>query len=173
MPPVPKVSPATGDTLPDYYIHTTAGNFVDNSGRVLLLRGVNLSGSDKQPIGWPSYKLDGFWESGENGGESFVGRPLNLEDGSADVHLARLRGWGFNMIRYVFTWDALEHQGPYVNISSYFSPFADDPFRGKYDFEFMDYTVQVLRKCKEYGFKIFMDPHQDLVSRVSMAVSRS
>lgn len=109
MPPVPSISPATGNTTPDYYIHTTNGAFVDNHGRTLLLRGVNLSGSAKAPVNRPSYVLD---EIGENGGESFVGRPFNLEDGSADVHLARLRGWGFNMIRYVVTWEALEHEGP-------------------------------------------------------------
>jgi hypothetical protein len=28
----------------------------------------------------------------------------------------------------------------------------------------MDYTIQVLQKCKAYGFKVFMDPHQDTVS---------
>lgn len=34
---------------------------------------------------------------------------------------------------------------------------------GTFDFEFMDYTVAVLQKCKEYGFKVYMDPHQDVV----------
>jgi hypothetical protein len=31
----------------------------------------------------------------------------------------------------------------------------------------MDYTIRVLRKCKEYGFRVYMDPHQDIVSAYS------
>ena len=30
--------------------------------------------------------------------------------------------------------------------------------RGIYDEEFMDYTVEVLKKCKEYGFKVSFLP---------------
>ncbi|KAJ3877589.1 glycoside hydrolase [Lentinula edodes] len=150
MPPVPSISPATGNPTTSSFIHTLDSNFVDNAGRTLLLRGVNLSGSSKAPVDQPSYILDNFWESAEHGGKTFIGRPLDLDDGSADVHLARLRGWGFNMLRFPITWEALEHEGP-----------------GTYDYEFMDYTVRVLRKCKEYGFKVYIDPHQDTWSRFS------
>jgi hypothetical protein len=112
MPRIPLVSPATGASTPTHYIHTTDCNFVDANGRTLLLRGVNLSGSSKAPVDKLSYTLDKFWETAESGGESFIGRPLNIDDGTADVHLARLRGWGFNMLRFPVTWEALEHEGP-------------------------------------------------------------
>lgn len=115
MPPVPKISPTTNEPVPAHYIHTTANNFVDDNGRVLILRGVNLTGSSKTPLDQPSYVIDGFWESVEGeDGKSFVGRPLGdlADGGEADIHLTRLRGWGFSILRYVFTWEALEHKAP-------------------------------------------------------------
>ncbi|KAG8928485.1 hypothetical protein FRC02_006854 [Tulasnella sp. 418] len=145
---VPSVSPATGQPTPPYYIHTLGNHFVDVKGRVLLLRGVNLSGDTKAPVGAASHILDGFWDTAEKGKENFVGRPLRLED--ADIHFSRLKGWGFTMLRYVVPWEALEHEGP-----------------GIYDEAFIDYTITMLRKCKEYGFRVYMDPHQDVWSRFS------
>lgn len=110
MPSVPLTSPATGQPVPPYYLHTTSDNFVDTSGRTVLLRGVNLSGDSKFPTGQHSAQLEGFWEGGESGDVSFVGRPFPLAE--ADIHLERLKGWGMNLIRYVVCWEALEHAGP-------------------------------------------------------------
>ncbi|RIB11686.1 Glycoside Hydrolase Family 5 protein [Gigaspora rosea] len=117
----------------------------DSTDRTLMFRGVNLSGSSKNPPNIPSHVSEGFFD---HRNVSFVGRPFPLEE--ADQHLARLKHWGFNFLRFIVTWEALEHQGP-----------------GIYDFEFIDYIIKVLHKCKEYGFRCFMDPHQDVWSRFS------
>lgn len=108
----PTVSPVTGESVPSYYIHSSSPHFQDNSGRTLLLRGINLSSSAKTPIGQPGAQLEGFWETGKSGEMSFVGRVLDLEDGKVDEHLERLRSWGFNTFRYVVTWESIEHKGP-------------------------------------------------------------
>ncbi len=180
MPPTVKTSRVTGAPVPDYYIHADDAHFRDVHGRAVLLRGINLSGGAKAPS--PTQKLEGFWEEADK--VSYVGNPLSLEDGTAEVgniahlreakadvtegaqvHLGRLRAWGFNCLRYVFTWEALEHEGPCVAaVTLRREPLLTAAsFRGKYDFEYMDYVVKVLRKCKEFGFRVFMDPHQDVV----------
>jgi hypothetical protein len=34
----------------------------------------------------------------------------------------------------------------------------------------MDYTIRVIAKCSDYGFKVIMDPHQDTVRLLPCAV---
>ncbi|KAF9357186.1 hypothetical protein BGX26_004110 [Mortierella sp. AD094] len=121
--------------------------FKDKTGRTVILRGVNLSGASKMPVGSSSHEPKGFLDD-DGTKVSFVGRPFPLED--ADEHLTRLKYWGFNMLRFIVTWEAIEHAGP-----------------GKYDYDYFEYLAKVLQKCKEYGFKCFIDPHQDVWSRFS------
>lgn len=75
-------------------IRIEGDRFVDELGRTLLLRGVNLGGRSKLPLE----------------GASFVGRPFPLAE--ADEHFARLRRWGLTTVRLVVPWEAVEHQGP-------------------------------------------------------------
>ncbi|KAL2000924.1 hypothetical protein VTN02DRAFT_2461 [Thermoascus thermophilus] len=121
--------------------------FRDPQNREVTLRGINVAGDAKYPRhpDVPTYVSDNFYD-GDN--VSFVGRPFPLED--AHTHFGRLRKWGYNTIRYIFTWEAIEHAGP-----------------GIYDDEWIAFTIEVLRIAKQYGFYIFMDPHQDVWSRLS------
>ncbi|KAK5105342.1 hypothetical protein LTS08_001619 [Lithohypha guttulata] len=119
----------------------------DDRGREVTFRGINVSGDAKFPRkpNLPTH-IQGDFFDGDN--VSFVGRPFNEDE--AHMHFARLKRWGYNSIRYVFTWEAIEHAGP-----------------GIYDDEFVQSTINTLRIAKDYGFHIFMDPHQDVWSRHS------
>ncbi|OQE11815.1 hypothetical protein PENVUL_c002G05077 [Penicillium vulpinum] len=121
-------------------------SFRDPLNREIILRGINVAGDAKYPKSpdLRSHNLQGFFDADV----SFVGRPFSLED--ADMHFQRLRRWGYNTIRYIFTWEAIEHAGPKI-----------------YDEEWINFTIEILRVAKKYKFYIFMDPHQDVWSRLS------
>lgn len=119
--------------------------FRDSKNREVTLRGINVAGDAKLPKSpdLPSHLPDRFFEGDDI---SFVGRPFSVEE--AHTHFSRLKRWGYNLIRYIFTWEAIEHSGP-----------------GQYDEEWVQHTIRVLRLAKAYGFYVFMDPHQDVWSR--------
>ena len=119
--------------------------FRDTEHREVTLRGINVAGDAKYPAtpDLPSNQPNRFFEGDE---VSFVGKPFTVDD--AHTHFSRLKKWGYNTIRYVFTWEAIEHAGP-----------------RRYDDEWCDHTIRLLRLAKEYEFYIFMDPHQDVWSR--------
>ncbi|KAL8851105.1 MAG: hypothetical protein Q9221_004001 [Calogaya cf. arnoldii] len=119
--------------------------FRDPQNREVTLRGINVAGDAKFPTSpdLPSHKLDHFYDGDD---VSFVGRPFSVDE--AHLHFSRLKSWGYTLIRYIFTWEAIEHAGP-----------------GKYDEAWVQHTIQVLRLAKHYGFYVFMDPHQDVWSR--------
>jgi hypothetical protein len=120
-------------------------NIKDREGRTLLLRGVNLGGSSKvpfQPDG-ATHLRDGFFD---HRSVSFVGRPFPLSE--ADQHFKRLKQWGLSFLRFLVSWEAIEHAGP-----------------GMYDEEYLDYLYTVVRRAGDFGFQLFIDPHQDVWSR--------
>ena len=117
--------------------------FRDADNREVTIHGINVAGDAKFPAkpDQPSQIADDFFDGDK---VSFVGRPFSVEE--AHTHFERLKRWGYNTIRYIFTWEAIEAAGP-----------------GRYDEEWIQHTILVLRIAKTYGFYIFMDPHQDVV----------
>ena len=122
-------------------------HFIDETGRTRILHGVNLSGGSKVPARPPgaTHLPDSLDETRD---VSFNGRPFPLEE--ADEHFARLKHWGLDFLRFIVTWEAVEHAGP-----------------GQYDEDYLDYLEAVLEKALEYDIHLFIDPHQDVWSRFS------
>jgi hypothetical protein len=113
-----------------------------------MLRGANLGGSSKIPLSPNLSHITDETEFYNHREVSFVGRPFPLEE--ADEHFARLRQWGLTFLRFVVTWEAIEHAGP-----------------GIYDEAYLDYLYQVVHKAHTHGLQMFIDPHQDAWSRLS------
>lgn len=120
--------------------------FRDEAGRHVLLRGVNLGGDCKvpSPDGGTHHPTD-FTDHRE---VSFIGRPFPLHE--AAEHFGRLRRWGFRFLRLLTTWEAVEHGGP-----------------GVFDEDYLDYYAELCRLAGEHGFRLFVDFHQDVWSRMT------
>ncbi|HEX4197987.1 MAG TPA: cellulase family glycosylhydrolase [Caulobacteraceae bacterium] len=127
-------------------IKAAGDRFVDAAGRQVMLRGVNLGGDCKLP--YPHGGCDHPSDFSDHREVSFIGRPFPIEE--ADEHLGRLRHWGFNGLRLLTTWEAVEHAGP-----------------GLYDEAYLDYLAEICARASEHGLYLFIDFHQDVWSRMS------
>lgn len=127
-------------------VRTDGERFVDAQGRHLLLRGVNLGGDCKVP--YPRGATQHPSDFADHREVSFMGRPFPLAE--ADEHFSRLRHWGFNALRWLTTWEAVEHAGP-----------------GRHDEAYLDYLERVVARAGEFGFHVVIDFHQDVWSRMS------
>jgi hypothetical protein len=118
-------------------------------GRVVMIRAINLSGESKRPAGCQS-QTDCLNLDPED--VTFVGRPFPLSSSdevhAAKVHLARIRSWGFNALRFIVSWEAIEGRGP-----------------GMYDYEYLNYVRSVVKLCGTFGLGVIIDFHQDVWSR--------
>lgn len=94
----------------------------DDDGRVVILRGMNIMSSAKgHPERLPSLK--------EEDVERYA------------------REWGFNVVRYLIFWDAVE------------------PSAGEYDADYLDKTEERLDWFAERGVHVILDMHQDVYSQ--------
>ncbi len=133
------------DKLPKLRIR--GNRFTDIHGRTVILRGVNLGGDSKVPA-HPDESTHLYTDFSGHRDVSFVGRPFPLAE--AEEHFARLRAWGFNVIRLIVTWEAIEHAGP-----------------GEYDREYLGYLAEICRMAGQFGLYVFIDFHQDAWSRMT------
>jgi len=106
----------------------------DAYGRYAYFNGINVSGTTKVPV------------TSEPDPISYVGRPFPLED--AEKWFKDLHDQGFNSVRLLAIWEAIEHEG-----------------RGIYDEEYLQYFEDLVRIAGENDIYVLINFHENMFSR--------
>jgi len=99
--------------------------FVDEFNRVRLFHGVNVV-----------YKLPPYYPP--------IMNHFDSNSSLSDVDLENLQKWGFNMIRLLSSWAAVE------------------PIRGQYNYTYINVLKGIIQRCAKYGIHVLLDAHQDV-----------
>ena len=121
------------------------GHFRDEEGRVVILRGVNLAGTSKIPPFLPLPRQSGI--RGPMRGDIMVTRDFDFPGHSDLSPLAQLAGWGVNVIRLLFVWEAYE------------------PFEGERSEPYLQMLDAIVDAAATNGIYTIIDFHQDVFSR--------
>jgi endoglycosylceramidase len=122
-------------------LHVGGKFFRDSRGRVVILRGVNLAGNSKVPPFLPLAR--------DNSGGVYAADPSHYQfvDHTDFGPLAKLPGFGINVIRLVFIWEAYE------------------PIKGKLNKSYLDMIQRTADVANKLGIYTIVDFHQDVYSR--------
>jgi hypothetical protein len=123
--------------LPLTPLHTDRSYLRDDHGRYAFFHGVNVSGSTK---------VAGFKDVGGKQVATFLAKPFPLS--KAHEEMAKLRALGFDSIRLLLAWEAIQPDGP-----------------GSFDTEYLAYIREIVRIAGEHGLYVLLDMHQDMFSR--------
>lgn len=110
---------SSGVALPKLKVQ--GATFRDPAGRVVFLRGANYSHRTKS-------KPHVSWQKPE--------------------HFAQMRAWGFNCVRYLLQWDAIE------------------PEPGMFDEAYLDHVEKAIQWAAAEGLYVLLDMHQDLYASI-------
>ncbi len=124
-------APATPESLA---LHTDHGIFRDALGREVRLRGVNAGSRSK----FAPFVPFAF------GDADAAGRSFEV---ALAAYVDRVAGWGLNVVRLPFTWEAVE------------------PVRGQYDALFLSRLDALIAAAGERGIRVIVDMHQDVFAR--------
>lgn len=113
-------------------LHVKGTELLDEAGRTVLLRGVNAGGRSK----WAPYMPFDFDAQ----------KPGDFEARLAK-YLERAQGWGVNVLRLPFTWEAVE------------------PVQGHDDQTFLKRYDALIAAAWQRGMRVIVDFHQDVYSQ--------
>ncbi|HEY3449429.1 MAG TPA: cellulase family glycosylhydrolase [Myxococcales bacterium] len=130
QPPVAAPAPMTRLTVDRTYLR-------DAHGRYVFFQGVNVAGNTK---------VAEFEQVGFETKATFMNRPFPLS--MADEEFELLRQKGFNSVRLLVVWEAIQPDGP-------------DTF----DETYLDYLRELVIAAGRHGLYVLLDMHQDMFSR--------
>jgi hypothetical protein len=128
-------------------IQIKAQQFVDEHDRSLFFRGISVGGNALLPH-TPRVRSeipDNFYDRKR---VSYLDTPFPLEE--ADQHFKRLSQWGFNLVRLLVPWEAIE-------------PIAPE----QYDEAYLDHIRSLAGKAIQHGLWVLICPYQEAWSRFS------
>ncbi len=115
-------------------LHSESSALRDEQGRYVFFHGINVSGGTKNP------------ELTVAGEPVYSNRPFPPAD--LDAQFSKLSASGFNAVRLLLSWEAIEPKQ-----------------RGLYDLAYLSVVRETVKSAGEHGLWVLLDMHQDMFSR--------